>query len=179
MTSTDTGRMVALPRSTFSHLRKALSDDGDRSNAARLLYDTGVAAGQSLFDDFTENLNGDPSVLPAGEFWRELTEFMAEHGWGELRHDRVHSGLGLVQAERWGESDPEGQAEEPCCAFTTGMLSHLFSRFAGSRIDVVEVSCCTRGDHDCSFAFGSEDGVNRLKALLLENDRLDTALGEL
>ena len=50
---------------------------------------------------------------------------------------------------------------------------------AGGPVAVLEVTCRTRGDDACAFAFGSEGAVHELYGKLLEGADLDGALDAL
>ena len=177
MTSGDTNAWeLTVPGSTLLHIRQLLVDQVDAATATRMLYDTGFATGEFVFDDFAAGTDANPTTFGHDRFWMDLGEFLSAHGWGNFSHERIHPGLGVVRTEQWGESDPADEASEPSCAFTSGMLSRVFTRIAASPIAVLEVSCRSRGDHDCSFAFGSEQAVGRLRGLLLENGSLNAAL---
>ena len=177
MTSGDTNAWeLTVPGSTLLHIRQVLVDQVDAATATRMLFDTGFATGESVFDDFAAGTDADPTTFGHDRFWMDLGEFLSTHGWGNFSHERIHPGLGVVRTEQWGESDPAAEASEPSCAFTSGMFSRVFTRIAASPIAVLEVSCRSRGDHDCSFAFGSKQAVGRLEGLLLENGSLDAAL---
>ena len=170
---------ITVPGSTLSHLRQILTEEADAETATRVLHGAGSASGDSLFESLTSHAERDPATLGRNGFWGELTRFLDGRGWGRLAHERIHPGLGLVRSEACGESDPETDSGEPSCAFTAGMLSGIFARLAGSPIAVLEVSCRSQGNGDCAFAFGSEQAVGQLQALLLETSDLKTALNRL
>jgi len=167
---------LTVPGSTLLHIQQILGDEVDSATVRRMLYDTGFATGESVFADFAASTDDDPVTFGHDRFWTDLGQFLSAHGWGNFSHERIHPGLGMVRTEQWGESGPAAETSEPSCSFTSGMFSRVFTRIAGSPIAVLEVSCRSRGDHDCSFIFGSEQAVGRLKGLLLENDSLDAAL---
>jgi hypothetical protein len=59
------------------------------------------------------------------------------------------------------------------------MLSALLSGAAGGPVAVLEVTCRTKGDDRCTFAFGSAATVHDLYGLLLEGQALEAALAAL
>jgi hypothetical protein len=59
------------------------------------------------------------------------------------------------------------------------MLSALLSEVAGGPVAVLEVTCRTKGDERCTFAFGSAPTVHDLYGLLLDGQDLDSALAAL
>ena len=59
------------------------------------------------------------------------------------------------------------------------LLSHFLTLAAGGPVAVLEVSCLSRNDDGCTFAFGSEDAVHRLHRHLVEGLSLDEALARL
>ncbi len=180
MTSGDTSaRGLTILGSTLHHIRRVLSDEVDAATVTRVLHDAGFSAGESAFDDLTASTGGNLEALDQERFWSEFEHFLGTQGWGEFSHERIHPGLGVVRAEHGGESDPAAEASEPSCGFTSGMISQIFTRVAGSNIGVQEVSCRSRGDDECAFVFGSEPAVHRLRDLLPQVGTLDAALDSL
>ena len=85
----------------------------------------------------------------------------------------------MLSSHDWAEATPDGDEDQPSCAFSSGMLSALLSRTAGAPVAVLQVGCRSRGDDTCSFAFGSESAVDELYRLLAEDRDVETALAEL
>ena len=52
-----------------------------------------------------------------------------------------------------------GAESQPSCAFTTGVLSNFLTLAAGGPVAVLEVTCSSRGDDMCGFAFGSGNTI--------------------
>jgi len=172
---------ITLPAEVFSTLRRELSREVGPAIALRALHDAGHRAGQQLAAALEET---DPEVgrtASGASFWTRLEDHFRRRGWGTLRHDGRNRGVGLLTSSDWAESldsrapaDPEGN-----CSVSTGLLSGLLTHVAGGPVAVLEVRCRTRGDDDCTFAFGSETAIQELYGRLLDGVALDRALAEL
>lgn len=170
---------VLVPAVAFPLLRRALNNEVNPLAATHVLNDAGFGSGPPLFEGFEEELGTDPTLRPEREFWNALSRFLERRGWGRVDVERVHSGLGLLRARDWAESDPAGTESQPGCHFTTGLLAYLLGRTAGAPIAVLEVRCRSRGDSQCDFLYGSEAAIHEIYGLLLDGRSLDEALAEL
>lgn len=170
---------VALPSGALTALRVALRREAGPLAAIHALQSAGYQVGGAVYDGFARWLNADPRALGARAFWGRLGAYMKHRGWGELEHDRVHPGVGLVRGRNWVEADGESGASQPTCAFSTGLFSGFLTRAAGAPVAVLEVRCISRGDEACAFAFGSESTIHDLYGLLLEGTELEQAIAEL
>lgn len=170
---------MLLPARFFPLLRRALENEGSPLSATHVLHDAGFGSGPPLFDDLERKLGQDPTTRNETLFWTDLSRFFAERGWGRIESERVHSGLGLLLARDWAESDPEGLDEQPGCHFSSGLLAYLLGRAAGAPIAVLEVGCRSRGDDHCSFLYGSEAAIHEIYGLLLDGASLEEALAGL
>jgi len=155
-------REIQLPSGLLEDLRtlagaKALETAGRRTGTW-----LAAALGEALA---TEDL----AQAPTQAFWDALGEILRGRGWGRLRQERVHSGLGVVVAEEWMET---GSAASPGCPFTVGLLAALFEEVAGEPVAVLETACEGHGEEGCRFVFGSEAAVRELRA------RLDDGVSE-
>jgi hypothetical protein len=168
--------VISLPAATLLEIRRALVGESGASVAARALRNAGTATGDAIFWEISAQASTDPRQLGDGEFWSEIGDYLAYTGWGRVTHDRVHPGLGVVTSPDWAESDPDAGEDRPTCWLGTGALSRIFTRIAGTRIDVVESSCRSRGDAVCTFVFGSAEAVEQVRALLRETRSLEAAL---
>jgi predicted hydrocarbon binding protein len=174
-----TTREITLPAEVLRLLRRALRKEAGPLASIHSLHNAGYAAGESFYLKLCEEAGGELSELSEREFWSHLNRFFRGWGWGDLTQERAHPGLGVLHADDWGESNPNGGESQPGCAFTAGLLVHLLGKVAGSPIAVLEVACRTRGDDHCSFLFGSEQAIHDVYGLLLEGDSLDEALENL
>jgi len=172
---------VTLPAEVFSTLRRELSREVGPNVALRVLRETGYQAGVQLAVELGAT---DPELGRAASgtsFWTRIEDHFRRRGWGTLRHDGTHRGVGLLTSSDWSEPfgsgphpDPEGN-----CSFSTGLLSGLLTSMAGGPVAVLEVQCRARGDDQCTFAFGSETAIQELYGRLLDGTALDRALAEL
>ncbi len=170
-------RDVALPAAALRGLRKALREEAGPLAAVHALHTAGYGAGSQLYDDFARTTGG--ASRSEGVFWTSLSHFLERRGWGSLEHSAPHGGVGLLSSGDWAEAGEDGDERQPSCAFTAGLLSSLLSQAAEGPIAVLEVSCRSRGEDRCVFAFGSEAAVHELYGLLLDGDDLDAALAKL
>lgn len=169
-------REVALPAAALAGLRRALREEAGPLATVHALHAAGYDAGGQLYDAFAGD--GSPTGRDERAFWRTLSDFLARRGWGRLEHSAPHPGIGVLASEDWAEATLTDE-RQPACAFGSGMLSSLLTRAADGPIAVLEVSCRSRGEDRCRFAFGSEAAVHELYGLLLDGRDLDTALADL
>lgn len=151
-------REIQLPSGLLENLRTLVG--------AEALEKAGRGAGTWLAAALGEALaTEDLAEAPTQAFWDALGEILRGRGWGRLRQERLHSGLGVVVAEDWMET---GSSGSPGCPFTVGLLGALFEDVAGEPVAVLETACEGHGDEGCRFVFGSEAAVRELR-MRLEN----------
>jgi len=167
-------RDVAVPGSIFVSLRRELEKEVGALPAVHALHSAGYAAGSAAAPGFSEGDGVDS--MPEVEFWARVTTFFARRGWGTVSHRTSGEAVGLLTTPDWVEATELSPDEGASCSFSTGFLSGLLSEFAGGPIAVLEVSCRSRGDESCTFAFGSEGAVHVLYGRLLEGQELERAL---
>lgn len=172
-------RDVALSASALPALRHALRREAGPLATVHALQAAGFQAGRAAFDSFRSAVGGDPDSLDEESFWRRLSDFMGGRGWGTLRHDGAHPGVGTLTSSDWAEAEEGSGESQPSCAFTSGMLSGFLTRAAGGPVAVLQVACRSRGDDACVFAFGSEGAIRELYGLLLEGTDFPSALAAL
>jgi len=172
-------REITLPAEVLRLLRRALRKEAGPLASIHALHNAGFAAGEKFFLRLSEESGIELADLPEEVFWQRIDRFFQGWGWGRLSHERIHPGLGVLHAHNWGESSPLGGESQPGCAFTSGLLVHLLGKVAGSPVAVLEISCRSRGDGNCSFLFGSEQAIHDVYGLLLEGESLDDALPKL
>jgi predicted hydrocarbon binding protein len=180
---------LALPTASLLAIRQALTEEVGPDAAARALQRAGFAAGEALFP-----LLGDrpgpgagansaaahpPSELPETLFWRRLSELFASRGWGHLRYEPVHPGVGALVATDWVEASPAADAARPSCHFTTGLLANLLGFAADAEVGVLEVECRSRGDQRCRFLFGGAGALGAVYSSLLHGADVDQSLAQL
>ncbi len=168
---------VGLPIASLRAMRRALEAELGADAAARALQHAGHAAG----DAFHALLAGgaDPSQLPESEYWRRLNDLFAERGWGRLRFEPEHPGMGSLESADWAEADPESGALRPSCHFAAGLLANVLGRTAGQEVGVLEAECRSRGDLRCLFYFGGAEALQRVYDALRSGRAVDAALTEL
>ncbi len=164
-----------LPVATLPALARALRSEAGPEATARILQQTGYAAGEAVYREFAAGVDGgSPATLGSEAFWSALGEFLRARGWGHVSHARVHPGMGLLTAREWAEAAPSEGGEG--CPFSTGMLARVLGETAGGPIAVLQVACPTRGDDAARFLFGHPGAVTESHALLVEGAELDQIL---
>lgn len=172
-------RDVAIPAVGLRALRRVLQEEAGPLPAIHALHAAGYGSGQALWESLRRGLSKELGAMGEAAFWSRLAAALGRRGWGTLTHAAAHPGLGLLASRDWAESQADGGEQQPACAFSSGMLSAVLSGAAGAPVAVLEVTCRTRGDDRCTFAFGSAGTVHDLYGLLLDGQDLDAALAAL
>jgi predicted hydrocarbon binding protein len=167
---------IAIPITVFAALRRAVDQEAGPLVAVRALHEAGYQVGREggagLRAEVTDHMGADA-------FWGRLETFLRRRGWGTLRHERPHPGVGILRSTDWIEATPEAIDPEGSCAFSTGFLGGVLTDLSGASVAVLEVTCRTRGDDACRFAFGAEGVIQNLYGRMLDGADLDRALSEL
>jgi len=144
------------------------------------LHNAGYSCGTRAAAGFLDELPGKgTSSISDAELWRRLSDFFQRRGWGKLTHRDAHKAIGLLATRDWAEADGEHGNDEASCSFTTGLLSGLLSQLAGGSMAVLEVTCRSRGDGECTFVFGSGAVIHELYGNLVDGADLEGALASL
>lgn len=171
-------REIAVPVSIFGSLRGELEKEAGTLPTVHALHNAGFRAGSAAAATLGGN-GEDPATLPQGAFWSRVSDFFSKRGWGTLRHDAAHEGVGLLFSSDWAEASEQVVEADASCCFSTGFLSGLLTELAGGPVAVLEVGCRTRGAEACRFAFGAEEVIHDLYGRLLNGSDFDAALAEL
>lgn len=172
-------RDVAIPAVGLSALRRVLQEEAGPLPAIHALHAAGYGSGRALWEGLRRGLSKELEAMDETAFWSRLAAALGRRGWGTLTHSSAHPGLGLLTSHDWAESQADGGEQQPSCTFSSGMLSAVLSGAAGAPVAVLEVTCRTRGDDRCTFAFGAAGTVHDLYGLLLDGQDLDAALAAL
>ncbi len=180
MSTTSLNTDIRLPVASLGALRRALADAVGADAAAAALQKAGYAAGDAVFEHLA-GLTGDANVadLPLTEYFRQLGHIFHQLGWGELRHEPVHAGVGALDTTDWFESHTVSAAKRPSCFFTTGLLANLLGRTAGADVAVLQTECKSKGDDRCRFLFGSREALSAVYAHLVDGESVDASLAAL
>jgi hypothetical protein len=171
-------REVAVPVSIFGSLRGELEKEAGMLPTVHALHNAGYRVGSAAAPALSGN-GEDPAGLPQGAFWSRLSDFFQRRGWGTLRHNPAHAGVGILYSSDWAEASEGTMDADASCCFSTGFLSGLLSELAGGPVAVLEIGCRTRGADACRFAFGSEQVIHDLYGRLLDGADFDGALAAL
>jgi len=158
-TSTSRPAEITLPAASISAVHTALVGAVGAEAAAAALRQSGHAAGDALYRVLMATQSADVETLPADRFWGQFNRLFSSRGWGQLSYTQPHAGVGALESGDWAEALPHGNANQPCCHFTTGLLANLLGQVAGGDVAVLEVECRSRGDARCRFLFGGSDAV--------------------
>ncbi len=167
---------LALPIASLAALRNALIDAVGEDAAAAALRAAGHAAGDALHATLVA---GETEAAPADRFWQRLAQLFQSRGWGALRHEAAHPGVGALSATDWVEADAFANALRPSCFLTTGLLANLLGRVAGQEVAVLEVECRSRGDARCRFLFGSPESLDAVYARVAHGESAGDPLASL
>lgn len=173
-----TNRDIRIPADSIHAMRRSLHSELGAEPAGRALQEAGYAAGDVLFDRLTRSMSeSDIGGTASTSFWERLSNLCRELGWGSLRHEQLHPGVGALVATEWFEVESDrGRA---LCPFTTGVLANVLGRVAGQDVAVLQVDCAD-GDPACArFLFGAGGVLDSLYAGLREGRDVETSLGAL
>lgn len=169
---------IRIPADSIHAMRRSLASELGGEVAGRALQEAGYAAGDALFNRLTRTVDEDGiEATPSASFWEQLASIFRELGWGVVRHEEMHPGVGALVASDWFEMDDGGGGAS--CPFTTGVLANLLGRVAGEDVAVLQVECDAQDPGCARFLFGSAAALDGLYAGLREGHGLDTALGAL
>lgn len=168
-------RDLAIPVEALGGLREALRREGGPLVAVHALQGAGYAAGTALFRKLTEHVDGDVAAIDEERFWHRISEFLSRRGWGSLEAETDGYPVGILTSPDWAEAEGVDE-DEPCCYFSSGLLSGILSELAGEPVAVLEVACRGSGDGRCRFVFGAEATLHDLYGDLLDGVPLDEAL---
>ncbi len=172
-------RDVAIPVIGLSTLRRELQREAGPLAAIHALHAAGFEAGKALWDGLRKGPIRELGGMDEEGFWERLRGVLGRRGWGTLSHQAAHPGVGLLASPDWAEAVGGRGEEQPSCTFSSGMLSGLLSGVADGPVAVLEVTCRTRGDDRCTFAFGSAATVHDLYGQLVDGRSLESALASL
>lgn len=142
---------LRIPADALPRLAAALGAERSPYETALLLRDLGFALGGALGEAFETRLAdrqgaASPATLDTHEFWESLSSFFEETGWGALRFDQLHEGVGALRTDGWADRDGH---------LSTGVLAEMLSRAAGSEVAVMNAADPASGD--ARFLFGSPE----------------------
>jgi predicted hydrocarbon binding protein len=173
-----TNRDIRIPADSLHAMRRSLYQELGAEAAGRALQEAGYAAGDMVFDRLARaSSEADLAGTPSTSFWDRLSSLCRELGWGAVRHEELHPGVGALVATEWFEVEA-GRARA-LCPFTTGVFANVLGRVAGQDVAVLQVDCV--GEHaGCArFLFGSEQALQGVYAGLREGRDVEAALSTL
>ena len=176
-----TTREIAIPASVFESLHSELASESRPRRVVQPLHRAGYQAGLAAASLANRESGGDSLTQSQDGFWSSLSDFFSTRGWGTLSHSTPHRAIGILHTTDWAEAEAKSDApaQDRTCSFSMGYLSGLLSTLVGSTVAVLEVSCQSRGDDACEFAFGSESAIQHLDRAILNGAAMSHALEEL
>jgi hypothetical protein len=153
-------RDIRIPADFVLAIRKTLQRELGPEHAGQAIQEAGHSAGDAIYARLTRSEGHEAlAATPSAAFWNRLSALFREMGWGAIRHEELHEGVGSLVATDWFEVDPGDPGR---CPFTTGVLANLLGRLAGAGVAVMQVPC-GNGQNDCArFLFGSESVLDGL-----------------
>ena len=177
MTDTATAteaKFVQIPAGMISSMRRALASDRDPLEAVNLLRQVGYEAGEAVHAALAGHLGGGAGELDAERFWRGVSDYFEEIGWGRVEHRRLHPGVGALDLVDWLEAGSDGGPAG--CHLSTGFFTDLLGRVAGAGVVVMEVPAEPGRSR---LLFGSGETLGAVYQSLAGGASLDEALGRL
>lgn len=172
---------IRLPTSALRALPQSLALTLSPSDCIALLRQVGSASAEQFLAELNqqEGTNGNAADQAAEQLWEQLSALFADMGWGTLRHQHLHAGVGVLQSDNWTEGRTDTAAAAPGCHLSTGVLAEVLSRLAGEDIAVMEVECRSRGNDGCTFLFGSGNALGQVYEALREGTPYPQAVEQL
>ncbi len=169
---------ILLPVSVFKSMHSELAVGLNTTEGVRMLSRVGYQSGLTAASLMNQEFGGDSSAMGQDTFWSSISAFLSRRGWGTLSHSTPHRAIGVLRATDWAEAKPQSDTNIRVtnCRFSEGYLSGILSKLSGRSVAVLEISCQTRGDDACEFAFGSESAIQKLDKAILNGAEISNAL---
>jgi predicted hydrocarbon binding protein len=170
-----TNRDIRIPAGSIHAMRRSLYQELGAETAGRALQEAGYAAGDMVFDRLARaSSESEISGTPSASFWDRLSSLCRELGWGTVRHEELHPGVGALVATEWFEVEED--RSRALCPFTTGVFANVLGRVAGQDVAVLQVDCVD-GQAGCArFLFGSAQALESVYAGLRDGRDLEASL---
>lgn len=173
-----TNRDIRIPADSILAIRRALQREVGPDAAGRALQEAGYSAGDAIFARLTRTTDAHALAdSPTASFWDHLSALFQEMGWGAVRHEEIHPGVGGLVTTEWFEVEPDGERSR--CPFTTGVLANLLGRLADADVAVLQVPCEDHQPACARFLFGSQQVLDELYSGLRTGRDLTTSLSAL
>ncbi|HAT37064.1 MAG TPA: hypothetical protein DCS75_01120 [Gemmatimonadetes bacterium] len=172
---------ILIPASVLKSMHSEIAVGLNTTEGARMLSHVGYQSGLRAASLMNQEFGGDSSATSQDSFWASISSFFLRRGWGKLSHSIPHRAIGVLSATDWAEAKPQSDTNVRItnCSFSEGYLSGILSKRSGRSVAVLEISCQTRGDDACEFAFGSESTIQKLDKAILNGAVISNALEEL
>jgi predicted hydrocarbon binding protein len=162
------GRLVSIPEAMMAAAHRAAARELDPTGAAKLLRQIGLEAGPALHDQFWDWVAGTRMAVPAepgnidfDDFWRRLSDFFDQLGFGTLDLEQLHPGVFALSSDNWMEANIS-DGDHQGCQLTTGVLAGFLRLVAEQDLAVLEVECRGSGDEQCRFVAGSPEALQQI-----------------
>ena len=176
----DRQRAAVVPLEFLADLQAALAPDFGPSTR-HLLYCTGfdwglrdmVRLGQRLRDESDGGENRDlwqrEAMFVLESWWAPL----AAGGWGGCAFSTLPHGLVLATVSESASAAAAGQASEPVCHLTAGLLAGALSFYERAERHAVEVQCAALGHATCQFIIGASPHIDTVEKWQHQNLPVD------
>jgi len=123
----------------FRAIRVALLDEG--INIDPILHNAGVKVGQTFYKKLKgHNVN---------EITQNIVAFWETNKLGNIQIKSTNPII--IQAYDCFECEDLPQLGRPACAFDSGLLEGVFSKYYGHNVEAEETKCYAQGDDFCQF----------------------------
>ncbi|MDD1763214.1 MAG: ArsR family transcriptional regulator [Methanobacteriaceae archaeon] len=126
-------------RLIFHTIRVSLMNQG--VDIDPILHDAGLSVGEVLYHELQSQKQE--------EFLRNIAGFWETHNLGRVEVESLKPLI--INVSDCFECSGLPQLNRPACAFDTGILEALFSKFYKEKTNVQEVNCHAMGSSFCSF----------------------------
>jgi predicted hydrocarbon binding protein len=157
--------LIRIPAAALAAMQRVLESERGPFEAGRLLREIGLEAGDAFYELFRDWLSEagagaiEPQELDSDDFWKRLSEFFNQLGWGRLEHEQLHAGVMALSGSGWVEASGDSGSGVGCY-FTTGMLAAILRRVAGRDLAALEVEPEFGGNGRFRILIGSSAALN-------------------
>jgi predicted hydrocarbon binding protein len=131
-------------RLIFHTIRVSLMNQG--VNIDPILHDAGLSVGEVLYEQLYS--------AQEEQFLLNIASFWETHNLGRVEVTRLEPLI--INVNDCFECSGLPQLNQPACAFDTGILEALFSKYFKEKTKVQEVKCHAMGSSYCSFIIGKD-----------------------
>jgi predicted hydrocarbon binding protein len=172
--------LIQLPARSLGAVLKVLRDDLGEVDAARVIRQIGLDSGAAFHELFRDWLSQagagstDPESLDRETFWRRLSDFFTQLGWGRFEFESAYAGVISLQFVDWVEARQDASGSG--CHFTAGVLAEMLRQVAGGELAALELASEKSGDGEMKILIGNPDRLDSLFSRMREGSGYEDAL---